>query len=67
MIAADTERHTLGGAAGEFRMQQCVELLAVAGGKRCIECAGESGRGDFIHPVHPLYKFAVLALKRKTA
>ena len=26
MIAADAERHALGGAAGEFRMQQRVEL-----------------------------------------
>ena len=45
MIAADAERHALGGAAGEFRMQQCVELLAVAGGKRGVERAGEIGRG----------------------
>ena len=47
MIAADAERHALGGAAGEFRMQQRVELLAVAGGKRGVERAGETGRGDF--------------------
>ena len=45
MIAADAERHALGGAAGEFRMQQGVELLAVAGGKCCVERAGEIGRG----------------------
>jgi hypothetical protein len=40
MIAADAERHALGGAAGEFRMQQYVELLAVTGGKRGVEGAG---------------------------
>ena len=47
MIAADAERHALGGAAGEFRVQQCVELRAVAGGKRGVEGAGEPGRADF--------------------
>src|SRR5882757_6777538 len=41
MIAADAERHALGGAAGEFRMQQCVELFAVASGKCGVERAGE--------------------------
>ena len=50
MIAANAKRHALGGAAGEFRMQQRVELLAVAGGKRGIERAGETGRVGFIHP-----------------
>ena len=44
MIAADAERHALGGAAGEFRMQQRVELRAVAGGKCGVERAGEIGR-----------------------
>ena len=61
MIAADAERHALGGTAGELRMQQSVELLAVTGGKRGVERAGEPGKGDFIHPVDPLCKFAVLA------
>jgi hypothetical protein len=61
MIAADAERHALGGAAGEFRMQQSVKLLAVAGGKRGVERAGETGRGDFVHPDDPPCKFAVLA------
>ena len=61
MIAADAERHALGGAAGELRMQQSVELLAVTGGKRGVERAGEPGRGDFVHPDDPPCEFAVLA------
>src|SRR4051794_40014519 len=40
MIAADSERHALGGTASELRMQQRVELGAVAGGKRGVEPAG---------------------------
>jgi alkanesulfonate monooxygenase SsuD/methylene tetrahydromethanopterin reductase-like flavin-dependent oxidoreductase (luciferase family) len=67
MIAADAERHALGGAAGEFRMQQSVKLLAVAGGKRGVERAGETGRGDFVHPDDPPSKFAVLAADLENA
>jgi hypothetical protein len=61
MIAADAERHALGGAAGELRMEQRVELIAVACGKGRIKRAGEIGRGDFVHPDEPPSKFAVLA------
>jgi len=59
MIAADAERHALGGAAGELRVQQCVELIAVAGRKGGVEGAGEAGRGDFFHPDDPPREFAV--------
>src|SRR5437879_10558422 len=65
MIAADAERHALGGTAGEFRMQQCVELSAVAGGKRGIERAGEIGGADVFHPVASPCKSAVLAAERE--
>jgi hypothetical protein len=65
MVAADAEWHALGGAAGEFRVQQCVELLAVAGCKRGVKCAGETGRGEFVHPDDPPSEFAVLAAERE--
>jgi hypothetical protein len=65
MIAADAERHALGGTAGELRMQQCVELLAVTGGKRGVKRAGEIVRADFFHPDDPPCKFAVLAAERE--
>jgi hypothetical protein len=61
MIAADAERHALGGAAGELRVQQRVELIAVASGKGGVERAGETGRGDFVHPDDSPSEFAVLA------
>ena len=67
MIAADAERHALGGAAGEFRMQQCVELLAVAGGKRGVERAGEIGGGGFSIPMILPSEFAVLAAERENS
>ena len=56
VIASDTEWHPLGGAAGEFWMQEGVELIAVAGGERSIE-----GTGDFLttaafHPSGPFLK-----------
>ena len=53
MVAADAERHALGGAAGKFRMQQRVELIAVAGGERGVERAGEIGRAAAFHPKTP--------------
>jgi hypothetical protein len=65
MIAADAERHALGGAAAELRVQQRVELIAVAGGKGGVEGAGEAGRGDFFHPDDPPREFAVLAPERE--
>jgi hypothetical protein len=67
MIAADAEWHALRGAAGEFRMQQCVELLAIASGKRGVERAGEIDRGDYFHPDDPPCEFAVLAAERENA
>jgi hypothetical protein len=45
----------------KLRMQQRVELIAVAGGEGGVECAGESGRGDFVHPDDPPSEFVVLA------
>jgi hypothetical protein len=67
MIAADAERHALGGAAGEFRMQQCVELRAVADGKCGVERAGEVGGADFFHPDDPPSEFAVFATNLENA
>jgi hypothetical protein len=67
MIAADAEWHALGGAAGELRVQQRVELIAVAGGKGSVEGAGEAGRGDFFHPDDPPRGFAVLAADLENA
>ncbi|WP_377830744.1 hypothetical protein ACFKHW_00205 [Bradyrhizobium lupini] len=61
MIAADAKWHALGGTAGELRMQQSVQLLAVTGGKCCVERAGERCRGNFVHPGDPSSVFAVLA------
>ena len=65
MIAADAERHALRGAAGEFRMQQRVELLAVTGGQGGIERAGEAGGGDVVHPDDPPCEFAVFRAERE--
>jgi hypothetical protein len=56
VIAADAERHALGSAPDEFRMQQRVELLAVAGGERGIEGSGEIGGGAAFHPKNPPFK-----------
>ena len=55
MVAADAEWHSLGGTAGEFRMQQGIELIAVASGKRGVERAGEIGWVAAFHPSVPLF------------
>jgi hypothetical protein len=67
MFAADAERHALGGAAGELRVQQRVELIAVAGGKGSVERAGEVGGADFFHRDDPPSEFAVLAADLENA
>jgi hypothetical protein len=67
MIAADAERHALGGAAGEFRMQQRIELVAVAGGKCGVERAGEVGGADVFHLDDPACKSVVLAAERQNS
>ncbi len=59
VVAADAERHALGGAAGEFRMQQRVELIAVAGGERRVERAGEIGRALAFHSLVPPFHSAL--------
>src|SRR5216684_1019854 len=56
VVAADAERHSLSGAAGEIRMQQGVELIAVASGERGIEGAGEIGGAAAFHPKSPSFK-----------
>src|SRR6187551_1586352 len=40
VVAPDAEGHALGGAADKFRMQQRVELFAVARSQRSVERAG---------------------------
>ena len=67
VIAADAERHALGGAAGELRMQQRIKLLAVAGGKCCVECAGEIDGAAVFHPDDPPCKFAVFEAERENS
>ena len=59
MIAADAERHALGRAAGEVRMQQRVKLFAVAGGKRSIQRASEIGWGAALHPKTPVKRIVI--------
>jgi hypothetical protein len=56
VVATDAERHSLRGAAGEFRMQQRVELIAVARGERGVEAAGEIGGAAAFHPKSPFFK-----------
>jgi hypothetical protein len=41
-------------------MQQRVELLAVAGGKRGVKRAGEIGRAAAFHPKTPFFESAVI-------
>ncbi|HMM88069.1 hypothetical protein [Bradyrhizobium sp.] len=53
VIAADAKRHPLGGATGEFRVQQYVELRTVAGSKRSVQSACEISRGVAFHPKLP--------------
>jgi hypothetical protein len=48
-------------------MQQRVELLTVAGGKRGVERAGKIGGADFFHPDDPPCKSAVLAAERENS
>src|SRR5438552_6609312 len=67
VIAPNAERHALGGAAGELRMQQCVELLAVAGGKRGVEGTGEVGGADVFHPDVSPCQSAVFAAERENS
>jgi hypothetical protein len=67
VIATDAERHAIGGAACEVRMQQCVELIAIASGKRGVESAGEIGRADVFHPHASPCKSAVLAAERENS
>jgi hypothetical protein len=51
MLPANAKRHSLGGAAGEFRVKQRIQLSAVADGERGIEGAGEIGGVAVFHPV----------------
>jgi hypothetical protein len=51
VMTADAERHSRGGAAGEFRMQQRIQLRPVAGGERGIESPCEIGSVAVFHPV----------------
>jgi hypothetical protein len=50
MLTANAKRHSLGGAAGEFRVKQRIQLRPVAGGERGIESAGEIGGVAVFHP-----------------
>jgi len=60
VIAADAERHALGDAAAELRMQQRVELLAVSRGKRGIEGAGEIGGAALCRRKNPFFGPSVI-------
>src|SRR5436190_1668312 len=50
VMTANAERHSIGGAAAEFWMEQRVELISVPGSKRNVESAYEIGRLAVFHP-----------------
>src|ERR1700682_2953496 len=60
MVTADAERHSLGGAPAEFRVQQRVELIPVTGGERGVESACEIGSFAVFHPSIPFFSSSLL-------